>query len=129
MPIQTGARSGTPSSVATVPWELPCRSQIPRLAWLLEVTCQAAKTPPDGAAAGKLPPWTSSRIGVPCVLISQMSVVAFGAGGPDTVAVADGLADDPTPGCPAGRVTSSWPAGVQLPLKTVPASASRLSWP
>ena len=55
-----------------------------------------------------------------------MSVVA-GAAAPETVAVAEAPGDDPGPGCPAGRVTSSWPFGVQAPLKTVPASASRLS--
>ena len=64
---------------------------------MLEVTCQAANTPPDGAAAGKLPPGTTRRTGAFGVLMSQMSVVA-GAAAPDTVAVAAGLADDPGPG-------------------------------
>src|SRR3979490_2295166 len=98
LPIQTGARSGTRSIVAIVPCAFPCRSQIPSVAWLLEVTCQAAKTPPEGAAAGKLPPGTRSRMGVPSALNSQTSVVAFGAGASDTVAVAEAPGDDPIPG-------------------------------
>src|SRR5207302_11312036 len=85
LPIQTGARSGTLSRVAIVPCEFPCRSQIPKLAWLLEVTCQAANTPPDGAAAGKLPPGTTRRTGALGALISQLSVVG-GVAGPDAVA-------------------------------------------
>src|SRR5256885_3544772 len=52
------------SRVARVPCKLPCRSQIASLVWPLDVTCHAAKTPPDGAAAGKLPPGTRIRIGV-----------------------------------------------------------------
>src|SRR2546429_8698845 len=102
LPIQTGARSGTLSRVAIVPCEFPCRSQIPSFAWLLEVTCQAANTPPDGAAAGKLPPGTTRRTGAFGVLISQMSVVA-GAAAPETVAVAAGAAPGPTAGFAPGR--------------------------
>jgi hypothetical protein len=37
-------------------------------------------------------------MGVLSALINQISVVAFGAGGPDAVAVAAGLGDDPTAG-------------------------------
>src|SRR5207302_10227426 len=117
LPIQTGARSGTLSRVAIVPCEFPCRSQIPRLAWLLEVTCQAANTPPDGAAAGKLPPGTTRRTGAFGVLISQMSVVA-GAAPPDTVAVAAGLDDDRAAREPGGREAQHQPLDVRGGLQT-----------
>jgi len=65
-------------------------------------------------------------MGVLSVLINQTSVVALGAAGPAGLAAADGLAE-PSPGWPAGRLTSNWPVGVQPALKTVPESASRLS--
>src|SRR5256714_14248813 len=109
---------------------LPCRSQMPSVAWFLGASRQAAKTPPEGAAAGKLPPGATSRMGVAGVLetlISQMSVVALGAAGAAGVAVAEGPLDAPGPGWPAGRVTSNRPARGQLALKTVPESANRLS--
>src|SRR5882672_1040107 len=113
-PIQTGARSGVPLSVASVACGVPCRSQTPSLTWFPGATCQAATRPPEGAAAARLPPGTSMRIGVPNELISQTSLVAFGAGGPDGVALgvaeADGVGE-PGPSWPAGRVTSTWPVG------------------
>src|ERR1700675_651389 len=106
---------------------LPCRSQTPRLTRFPDATCQAAISPPDGAAAGQLPPGTRMRIGVPSELNSQTSVVAFGVGGPAGVAEDDGLGDDPGPGCPTGRVTRTWPVGAHAALRMLPESASRLS--
>src|SRR5712691_7098745 len=97
-PIQTGARSGTPSSVAIVTCGAPCRSQTSRFAWFPGTTRQAAKRPPDGAIAGKLPPGMRMRIGVPSELINQTSVVAFSAGEPDGVALVEGLDSKPGPG-------------------------------
>src|SRR2546423_13472951 len=117
-----------PPMVTRLACETPWRSQIPRFTWLPAAVCQAATTRPEGAAAGKLPPGTSSRTGVPSELISQTSVVAFGAGGPEGVALADGLGE-PGPSCPAGRVTSSSPPGVQEVPRMVAAPASRLPQP
>src|SRR5207245_6538088 len=105
-PIQTGARSGTALSVTRVACKFPCRSQTPRLTWFRDATCQAATSPPDGAAAGKLPPGTRMRMGVPSELISQMSLVALGEGGPDAVALAAAAADGlgaPGPNGPPAR--------------------------
>src|SRR2546421_9630319 len=92
---------------------LPCRSQMPSVAWFFGASRQAAKTPPEGAAAGKLPPGATSRMGVAGVLetlISQMSLVALGAAGPAGGAGAGGALDAPGPGLPAGRGTRHWPA-------------------
>src|ERR1700693_1310395 len=102
-------------------------SQTPSITWFPSATCQAAISLPDGEAAGRLPPRATIRLGVPGGLMSQTSVVACGAGGPDGVAEADGLGDAPGPGCPTGRVARTWPVGVHAALRRVPASARRLS--
>src|SRR2546421_7710814 len=94
---------------------LPCRSQMPSVAWFFGASRQAAKTPPEGAAAGKLPPGATSRMGVAGVLetlISQMSLGALGAAGPAGVAVSEGPPDAPGPGRPPGRATPNGPARV-----------------
>src|SRR2546421_10981200 len=94
---------------------LPCRSQMPSVAWFFGASRQAAKTPPEGAAAGKLPPGATSRMGVAGVLetlISQISVVAVGAAGPARGAGAEGAAHAPGPGRPPGRRTRNLPVRV-----------------
>ena len=73
-----------------------------------------------------MPPGATSRTGVPIGLISQTSVVGAE---PKAVAVGDWLGSVAGPGRPPGRVTSSWPAGVQVAARILPESASRLSNP
>ena len=89
---------------------------------------QTLKSPPVGAAAGKLPPGATIRIGVPIVLINQTSVLAAG---PEPLAVADAVGSDEGPGWPPGRVTSNWPAGVHTAprMLTLAESPRRLSNP
>ena len=84
-----------------------------------------ANSPPVGAAAGSVAPGARRRSRVPSALISQISVDAFAAGKPVGVAPVEALG----PAGPAGTVTSSWPAGVQVAFRIVPASARRLSLP
>ena len=81
-----------------------------------------------GAAAGKVLPGATIRIGVPIVLISQTSVLAAC---PAALGVADWLDSAAGPACPLGRVTSNWPADVHTAprILSLVESPSRLSNP
>src|SRR5436309_4127117 len=118
------ARSGLPLMVATLAMSVPCRSRTSRRACVGEVIVQEANRLPLAGAEGSVAPGATSPSGVPSGLISQTSVLSFAPDGD-----ADPLGAAPGPAWPAGRVTSNCPAPVQVPLRMVPESASRLSWP
>src|SRR2546423_2587651 len=117
-------RSGVPLMVAMLAIRAPCRSRTSRRACVGEVIVQEANRLPLAGADGRVAPGATRPSGVPSGLISQTSVLSLAPEGD-----ADPLATAPGPAWPAGRVTSSWPAPVQVPLRIVPESASRLSWP